>query len=437
MNETSTNPRVSAVTATAIVIASMVGTGVFTSLGFQVVEIQSGFALIGLWVLGGVLALCGAVSYAELSAAMPRSGGEYHLLGRAFHPCIGFLSGWASATVGFAAPTALAAIAFGKYLAQAVPGLSPMASGVAVIVLTTLVCLMRPKVGGGFLDAFTILKIVLIIVLVGTAFLLAPRQPISFVPRSTDLPVMLGGPFAVSLVYVMYSYAGWNASAYIVNEIRDPARTVPVSLAAGTIVVTLLYVAINAAFLWCTPLDELRGEVEVGVIAARHIFGPSGGRWVAGMITVGLVSTVVALIWSGPRVTQMMGQDYRTLSIFARETSSGVPYVAILWQALLALAMLVTASYEAIMIYIEFVLILSSLLTVAAVVWLRIRRPDLERPYRAWGYPVTPVVYCAFSVFILVHVLRERPGESALGLATLLVGAVLYVLSRRSASAAA
>lgn len=432
MSEASDDTGVSALTATAIVVASMVGTGVFTSLGFQVVGIQSGFALIALWIVGGILALCGAVSYAELAAAMPRSGGEYHLLGRAFHPWVGFLSGWASATVGFAAPTALAAIAFGRYMAQAVPVIPPLGAAVALVVLATTVCLLRPGFGSGFLDAFTILKIVLMMVLVAAAFALAPRQPISFMPRSADLPMLVGAPFAVSLVYVMYSYAGWNASAYIVNEIRNPARVVPLSLALGTLVVTLLYVAVNAAFLWCAPIEELKGEVEVGVIAARHILGPSGGRWIAGMIAVGLISTLVALMWSGPRVAQMMGQDYRLLSWFGRETGSGIPYAAVLWQGVIALAMLVTSSYEAIMVYIQFVLILSSLLTVFAVIWLRIRRPDLKRPYRAWGYPVTPAVYCGFSVFILVHVLRERPAESALGVATLLVGAGLYAVSRRS-----
>jgi APA family basic amino acid/polyamine antiporter len=417
-------------TATALVVGSMIGTGVFTSLGYQVAEIRSGFALILIWVIGGIFALCGALSYAELSAALPRSGGEYHLLGRAFHPALGFLSGWVSATVGFAAPASLAAIAFGEYLAKAFPELNATGLAVGVLVASGVVYVTRIEVGTGFLNLFTLVKLCLLVVLVIAGFTLVTSQQSVFVPRSADARLVLSGPFAVSLIYVMYAYSGWNASTYIVNDLRNPQRTVPISLFMGTILVTVLYVAANAAFLRSTPMDELSGKIDVGMISATKIFGAAGGRWMAVAISIGLVSTVAAMTWSGPRVMQMMGEDYPMLSVFARTSRHGIPYMAVLWQTAIALVMLITSSFEVIMVYIQFILILMSLLTVSAVFWLRWKEPKLLRPYRTWGYPITPLLYCAFSIYMLIYVFCVRPKESLLGIATVIIGGVLYIAVR-------
>ena len=225
-------------TATAIVVADMVGVGVFTSLGFQVIDIKSGFSLLLLWVVGGVVAICGAFCYAELAAMFPRSSGEYNFLRRIYHPAFGFVAGWLSATVGFAAPIALAAMAFSKYLTSSLPNLVPslpahlfgfpvdwsLLIGLAITWLAAVVHLGGVRFGGAYHNAWTVLKLVLIIVFIVAGFVVGDAQSVSFAPSAADLGYIGAAPFAISLVFVMYSYSGWNAATYIVGELREPGR---------------------------------------------------------------------------------------------------------------------------------------------------------------------------------------------------------------------
>src|SRR6266571_4339824 len=270
--------RVGFVTACAIVVANIIGTGVFTSLGFQLPDIQSGFALLMLWIVGGIVALCGALCYGELSAALPRSGGEYHFLSKIYHPAIGFMAGVVSATIGFAAPIALAAIAFGKYFRGVFNLGSPVFLSFAVFWLVALFHLGNLRVGSAFQNLWTVLKLLLITALIGAGFFVQPKEAISFLPAPGDMMSIFGAPFAVALVYVMYSYSGWNAAAYIVGEIKKPEKNVPRSLLAGTGLVIVIYVLLNAVFLATTPAQELKGQLEVALIAGKHIFGSAGGR---------------------------------------------------------------------------------------------------------------------------------------------------------------
>ncbi len=413
----------------------MVGTGIFTSLGFQVGDLPTGFSILMLWLVGGVCALCGALSYAELGAALPRSGGEYHFLGTIYHPAVGFLAGWVSATVGFAAPVALAAMAFGKYLAGAVPGLPSLGVppetwlAFAVVLVVTLVLVRDVKLGSVFQDASTLLKVALIVVVIAVGVLATHVQPVSFFPAKGDGHLIASAPFAVSLVYVMYAYTGWNASTYIVGEVRNPARSIPLSVGIGTGIVMVLYLAVNAVFLRTTPMDELRGKVEVGLVAGAHLFGASGGKIMAGLICAGLVSSVSAMMWIGPRVTLAMGQDLAALRPLARTNARGIPVAATLLQFAIVVVLLLTASFEKVLTYVQFSLQLCSFLTVLGVIVLRRTRPDLLRPYKTWGYPVTPIVFLAISAWMLVHILRSNPRESGAGLATLLIGLVIYAVS--------
>ena len=323
---------ISLLTATCIVIANMVGTGIFTSLGFQVGDLPSGFAIMSLWAVGGLCALCGALSYAELGAALPRSGGEYHFLREIYHPAVGFMAGWISATVGFAAPVAIAAIPFGTYLAGVVPGLNPLYLSLGVVCLTTLVLLWDLQLGSGFQNVSTLLKVALILAIIAAGFYVRGSESISFLPSRGALPLLVSTPFAVSLYWVMYAYSGWNASTYIMGEMRNPSRNIPLSLGIGTLVVTLLYLGINAAFLRTTPIAEMAGKQEVGLIAGQHIFGDAGGKVMAVFIALGLVSAVSAMMWIGPRVTMTMGEDLGALSWLARRNARGIPVRATLVQ---------------------------------------------------------------------------------------------------------
>ena len=421
-------------TACGIVIANIIGTGVFTSLGFQVAEIHSGFALLMLWVVGGIAALCGALCYGELSAALPRSGGEYHFLSEIYHPAVGFMAGFISATVGFAAPIALAAMAFGKYFQGVFNFGSPLLLSFVLVWITALFHFGNLRLGSVFQNLWTLVKLLLIAALIGAGLLLEQKQPLTFLPHATDTTSIFSGAFAVALVYVMYSYSGWNASSYIIGEVKEPERNVPRSLLVGTIVVMVAYVLLNAVFLAATPEAELRGQLEVGLIAGKHIFGDQGGRIVGAIICLGLISSISSMTWIGPRVTMSMGEDHWFLRFLGRKNSEGVPANAVLVQLLIVNLLLLTRSFELVIVYIQFALLLCSLLTVIGVVALRIARPNIPRPYRVWLYPAPPIIFAAITVWMMIYLLRSKTTESVAGLGTAIAGLLLYFCARKRVS---
>ncbi|MCU0517714.1 MAG: amino acid permease [Oscillatoria sp. Prado101] len=425
-NQNQDKPLISLFTAISIVVANMIGTGVFTSLGFQAVDIKSGFALLCLWLVGGILALCGALSYGELAAVMPRSGGEFYYLSKIYHPAVGFLSGWLSATVGFAAPIAAAAMALGKYFSQVFPVFPPTAIAVAVAIGVSLIHTRDVKLGSYFQISFTLLKVLLILTLIVCGFLLGQPQDINFLPANNDLNLILSSPFAISLVYVMYAYSGWNASIYIASEVKEPEKNVPRSLLAGTLIVMALYLLINFIFLHTTPLDQLAGKVEVGAVAATQIFGELGGKVMSLLISLGLVSAISSMVWAGPRVTQTIGEDIPFFKLLATTNAKGIPYNAILAQLAIVLVLVITSTFESIITYLGFTLTLSSFLTVLGVFVHRFRYPDFPRPYKTWGYPVTPLIFLAISLWMLVFIFKDKPVESLAGLATILLGLPVY-----------
>ncbi|TGE26180.1 APC family permease [Hymenobacter metallicola] len=425
--------KISFLTGAAIVVANMVGTGVFTSLGFQVLGIQSGFALLMLWAVGGLIALCGALCYGELAAAMPRSGGEYHYLSQIYHPALGFLSGWVSATVGFAAPTALAAMALGRYAAGVWPAVPPQLLSIGVVLALTVVHGMSSRVGSRLQVVVTAVKVGVLVLFIGAGLLSATPQSIAFLPQAPDWQQLLSPSFAVSLIYVSYAYSGWNAAVYLTGEVAEPQRNLPRILLAGTAVVLLLYVGLNFVFLYGTPVAALSGQLEVGYVAASHIFGPAVGRLMGAVIAVLLVSTISSMVFAGPRIIQVMGEDLPALRGLAVVSKNGVPVRALLLQTSLTLFFILTSTFEQVLLYAGFILSLFTFLTVLGLFVLRQRRPDLPRPYRAWGYPLTPLVFLGLSGWTLIFILRDKPTESLYGLATLAVGAVVYFVGRQLA----
>jgi APA family basic amino acid/polyamine antiporter len=426
-------PSVSVIVATAIVVADMIGVGVFTSLGFQVKDIPSAFSILLLWTVGGLVALCGVFSYSELGAMFPRSSGEYNLLSRAYHPAFGFLAGWISATVGFAAPVALAAMAFGEYGKSVLPGSPPMLLAVSVVWLVSIVQLTGVKHSSTFQLVSTILKVALIIAFLAAGFVIGTPQPVSFVPRAGDFAHAVSAPFAIGLVFVMYSFSGWNAATYITGEMQDARQNLPRALLAGTLIVMVLYVALNAVFLHTAPIDKLAGQLDVATISGAYIFGDIGGRAVAAMICVGLVSSISAMMWIGPRVMMTMGEDIPALKIFARRSERGAPAYAILFQLVVANLLLFTRSFEAVLDFIQFALLFCSFFTVLGVIKLRITRPDLPRPYRAWGYPMTSVVFLLVTGFMMYYLLTERPLQSFLGMLIMMSGLLIYATFHKRA----
>ena len=435
----------SPMTALAVVVANMIGTGVFTSLGFQLVTLQSGFALIMLWVVGGVVAICGALSYAELGAALPRSGGEYNFLGRIYHPGAGFVSGWVSSTVGFSAPVALAAMTFGAYTTSS---LLPEASeqmtnwverglAVALIVILTLIHTRQRETSGTFQSVFTAIKVVTILVISAAGLILvADYQPVSLLPAAGDVGAMTSGAFAVSLIYVSYAYTGWNVATYLTDELETPQRSLPRVLFAGAFGVMLLYILLNAVFLLTTPMELLVGEVEVGVIAARHVFGQTGAMFTGAILGILLISTVSAMTIAGPRVLQVVGQDIRAFRFLAKSNSDGMPTTAVMVQSGLALLFVITATFDQVLVFAGFTLALNSLFAVLGLYVLRWRKPDLARPFRVPFYPFVPLVYLVLTVWTLAYVAIERPQEVAVSVGLIVTGVIIYGLSRSRASTA-
>jgi APA family basic amino acid/polyamine antiporter len=429
--------KISGFAATNLVVANMIGVGVFTSLGFQVIGIHSNFALLSLWLIGGLIALCGALSYAELAAALPKSGGEYYFLSRIYHPVVGFMAGWLSATVGFAAPVALAAMAFGTYFQGFVPILSPLVLSLLVVWLTTGVLLTGVRSGEVFQNLTTILKLVMIFVFIVAGILLPNKQPFSLAATAKDLGEMLSWPFALSMFFVMYSYSGWNAASYITAEVRDAPRNVPMALLIGTTFVTILYALLNFVFLVSTPTAKLAGQLNVGLIAGESIFGPIGGKVASAVISLGLIASVNAMIWIGSRITKAMADDFKNLRFFGRTNRFGVPHVALILQLVIITTLILSATFETILLYVQFSLLLSSFVAVLGLFVLRIREPDLERPYRVWGYPVTPAIFLLMGAYLLIYSAYRNPWESGLGFLTLLAGIVVYFLCRGKSAQAA
>ena len=418
-------------TATGVVVAGMVGTGIFTTTGFLVRDLGSPVAVLAAWLAGGVLALCGALSYGELAAALPRNGGEYQLLSRIYHPAAGFAAGLVSLVVGFSAPVAASALAFGHYLSAVVPGVPPAAAAVALVIAAAAPHALNVRLGGRLQVAATAVEIALVLAFVAAAAVRGePGRLLE--GRAAALPTALSPAFAVALVYVSFAYSGWNGAVYLAGEVTDPSRTLPRALLAGTGLVVLVYLALNAVFLSAAPPGELAGVVEVGHVAAVRLLGPSAGRALSALVALILASSVSAMLMAGPRVYERMGQDYPSLAVLARRTRRGGPAVAVTLQAALALVLVATSSFGALLRYIGFTLSLVAALAVAGVFVLRRREPGLPRPVRTWGYPATPLLFVALSAWLVVHALVENPASSLAGVATALLGLALHrIIERR------
>ncbi len=416
--------------STSVLVANMIGTGVFTALGFQATVLHTGGALLSLWAVGGIIALCGALAYAELGTMFPHCGGEYVYLARSWHPMAGFLGGWVSMTAGFAAPIALAGIAFGRYVSAIVP-LPSLAASLLVVGLVAVVHLAGLHAAKRFQVAITTTQLVLILAFIAAA--LRFRNPVS-TSMSLDVAAwreIVSAPFAVSLVYVSYAFTGWNAAGYIAGEIAEPQRTIPRALVLGTGLVTALFVGLNWSFLRTVPLATLSGHVEVGALSAAAMFGRTGSVVMSATIATVLVATISAMVLGGSRVTQAVAADLPRWKFLGTRAENGVPRNAIIVQLVLIVALMLTNSFEQVMLYTGFTLNLMSLLTVLGMVRLRWTMRGTHRPYRAWGYPLTPLVYTALSLWALGTLLTERPLESVAGLSTLVIGIAVWWAAHR------
>ena len=383
-----------------------------------------------LWVLGGICAFCGAVSYCELAAAIPRSGGEYTFLGEAFHPSVGFIAGWISFTIGFSAPAALVAMTFGAYIEASFSWINPTLAGIGLILVVTALHAYSHQSSGSFQTSFTFAKIALILLFCGAAYVLVDMpQQVSFLPQSADLNLVVSGGFAVSLIYVNYAYAGWNATTYVTEEFNQPTLAINRALMAGTGTVLILYLLLNGTFLSVAPADSMKGQIEVGFIAAQYAFGDIGAQLMSLMLAIILVSTLSAMILAGPRVLSRIGKDYPALGWLGRTNQHDVPAIAIATQSALAIIFILTGTFDSILVFAGLLLGMSAFSTVSASIWMRIKHGKPKR-YRMPFYPLPPIVFLLVTGWAITYTIVERAIEGVFAAGMIVIGLGLYILVR-------
>ena len=437
--------------ATVLVVANMIGTGIFTTPGLVMAELNNPASFLLCWLAGGVFALCGALCYGELGVRHPHAGGEYIYLRTAFGKLTGFLSGWISLVVGFSAPIAASAMAIAAYATGLDPANGPVVgvlrvAGMPVMTLSlqsimacaVILCFSvlhyhSLHLGTRVQNSLTLLKVGIMVLFIVVAMGFG-REGWESVTTVRVQGGLLADHWAVALIFVSFAYSGWNAASYLGGEIRSPQRNLPLALICGTLVVTLLYMALMTGFLFALGSNEMKGVVDVGTRAAKVLFGATAGRWMGAAIAFGLLSVLSAMIMSGPRVYYAMARDGAFFQRMGRlNRLRKTPAAAIFLQAGIAMAMVLTATFDQLLIYIGFTLSLSSLVAVVGLIIMRGRLAPVPGQYRTPGYPWTPLLFIVGNAWIITYTLNSRPVASLLGLATIGSGIMAYGLFARQA----
>jgi APA family basic amino acid/polyamine antiporter len=446
--------QVGLISATALVISNMVGSGIFTTTGFLAGDLGSATYVVGIWLAGAVVALTGAMCYSELGINLPASGGEYVYLTRAYGPTWGFMTGWISFFAGFSAPIAVSALGFSDYLGHFWPALRQehvfvhIGSGAlslklggaqlaasALILLFTVLNLFGVGRMAKIQNVLTAIKLLVIVAFVGLAFLSGTGSWGHFAePAKRTSEASLPAQFAVSLLWVYLGYSGWNAATYVAEEVKRPERTLPIALTFGTIIVTGLYVLLNLVFIYSTPLEQMKGVIAIGSLAAKNLFGPEVAGTFSALMALSLVATVSAMVTIGPRVYYAMAKNGAFLKLAAQvHPRWRTPVFAILCQGFIAVLMTMTPFRELI-VYIGFTLTLFAVLAVSSLFVFR-RRPGWQKlGVVSFAWPLVPVIFIVVGLWTLFLGIRVQPQTSLAALATVAVGALVYHFRIRKTS---
>lgn len=410
--------------ATNMVIANMIGTGIFTSLGFQVVPeigIPDPFAILVIWLVGGIISLCGATVYGEIATTFNQSGGEYTFLTKLYHPLLGFISGWISIIIGFSAAIAGLSIATGEYFLPIIGAEGdanfigiPIVKliGAFVIGVIALVQMRGVKFGGLVQNYMTYIKLGLVFTFLALPLLFGGEgktSGVNFAPSDDSMDMIFSLSFAGSLVWVMFAYSGWNASSYIVGNLENPKRNLPFSLLVGTLIVTVLYLLLNTVFMYVATFDELAFQVDLGNVVASKLLGSKVALFFSAVFSLALISGVNAMFIAGPRVAQQMGKDHSLFKALGKESSGGAPRIAILVMAVISIILVFTVPFDEIIKFTGFTLSIFALLTVGGIFILRSKKMTNDKTVKAWLYPLSPIIFIALSIWMMTYFALEQP----------------------------
>lgn len=432
--------------ASAIVISNVIGVGIFTTPGIVAAMLPNATAMLAAWALGGALAFAGALAYAELAAWRPQAGGDYVYLRESFGSLAAFMTGWTSFVAGFSGAIAFGAVAVVGHANRFIPGvgdasviaawhLGPFAivlskralAAIATIVVLALVQARGVRPGRLVQNTLTTMTVLCLVGFVVAGLIVAQVPPASIGP----MPSPPANGWLIAMVPIMFSYTGWNAAVYVAEEVRNPTRNVPLALALGTSSVVALYLGLNALYLRVVPHNELVGAIGVGEIAAGRLFGTAASGVFAAVAILIILSSLSAWTLAGPRIYFAMARDGVFLRSAARvHPHYRTPAVAILAQTLWAALLVLSGTFEQLLTYTGFSVILFSALAVLSLFFVRIRGKDTDT-FRAWGYPWAPAIFCAVSFAIVANTIVSAPGPAFAGLGVMAAGVPVYWWAKR------
>lgn len=439
--------------AVMLIAGDMIGTGIFISTGAIAETLPTPGGILLVWLFGGLLALAGALTCAELAASMPYAGGDYIYIREAYGRLMGFLSGWSSFLVTFSGAIAFLAVTLTGFLAFFMPALGSqevifsiplpfipihatlgMFFAIAVVLLLSGLHCLGVRQGTLAQNILTTLKIgaLLGIILLGVFF--GEGDSSHFEPLFDWEKIGNFSLFGAAFIPVIFAYSGWNAIIYIAGEVKDPDRNLPRALMWGVSIVMALYLAINAVYIYAVPVTEMEGALRISEVATTALFGYKTSAWITAIITVSILGALNVVTMIGPRIYYAMAKDG---VFFQRLTyvhpTFGTPTKAIALQALWSCLLILTNTWGTLFTYVSVVITLFSAFTVGSVIVLRWKKPELRRPYRLWGYPIVPILFVLVHFWIVWGSVTERPAQSLIGIVIVCLGIPAYLIWRRRA----
>lgn len=441
--------------AVMLIAGDMIGTGIFISTGAIAEQVPSPGGVLLVWIFGGVLALTGALSCAELSASLPYAGGDYNYIREAYGKLMGFLSGWSSFLVTFSGAIAFLAVIFNEYMSFFVPVLGsketlfsasmPLVSinvtpgtlfSILIVLLISGLHCLGVRQGAVTQNILTVIKIASLVGIIVLGVLIGEGDTAHFSPLFEWEKIAKSSVFASAFIPAIFAYSGWNAVIYIAGEVKNPERNLPRALLMANLIVIVLYLAINVVYIYGVPMSEMKGTARISEVATTRLFGYPTSAGITALITVSILGALNVVTMLGPRIYYAMARDG---VFFQRLTyvhpKFGTPTSAIILQAVWSCLLILTNTWGTLFTYVSVVITLFSALTVGSVIVLRYKRPDLRRPYKLWGYPVVPLLFVAAHLWIVWGSVIEKPKESLIGLIIVCMGIPAYLLWRARSGA--